>query len=74
MATIRVGLVDPPGLARGGNRAGFGVRDCFTIDDRLMEFPLARGRSGVPIHSYRLMLGRPAEAMLRTLVGLPVIV
>ena len=63
-----------PGLARGGNRGqGFGVRDCFTIDDRLMEFPLATWPvMSVPlIHSYRLMLGRPAEAMLRTLVGLP---
>lgn len=60
-------------LAQGRNaHPEFRRGDYFVLAGRLYEFPIARWRM-VPLafnHSYRLLLKRPAEAVLRATCGL----
>jgi len=61
-----------PAIAQGGNfdrryRAG----DYLVFEERMIEFPVATwARIPIPLnHSYRLLIGRPAEAALRRFFG-----
>ena len=63
-----------PGFGLGGHRHPvFRRGDYFTIDDALIEFPVASWRAlGVPFtHSYRQLMGRFAESLLDRTLSLP---
>jgi len=61
-----------PAVAQGGNFAPqYRARDYMVFENRLVEFPVATWRQlPIPLnHSYRLLMGRPAEALIRKAFG-----
>ena len=61
-----------PALAQGGNFAPkYRAGDYMIFDDRLVEFPVATWKKlPLPLnHAYRLLMGRPVEALVRRSFG-----